>query len=43
LLSSNGCYNATVGTDGNFVVYKVANGAVMWASNVVGLFNIYFT
>jgi hypothetical protein len=43
LLSANGCFKANIGTDGNFVVYRISNGAAMWASNAQGFSIIYFT
>ena len=40
LVSSNGCFNATISTNGNLVVYRISANSVLWNLNYSGQFKM---
>ena len=36
LVSSNRCFNASISTNGNLVVYKISTNSVLWNLNYPG-------
>ena len=36
LVSLNGCFNATISTNGNLVVYRISTNSVLWNLNYPG-------